>query len=449
MRLGKTLLIANVLAAASIAAAAEKTVIKLDMPAPQSVAGGIIVADVDNDGKMDFLISSEEHLEVRANDGSRLWNWFGSIQVSTDSENNGLPGVHAPGVSAGDIDGDGKCEVIILTKDRELIVFDGAIGKIEATVKPHKPKGPRRWELAMIANFRGKGDRDILLQATYHTGYRTGRYLAAYAFEDLLAGKEPLWTTDKFVSLAHGGARLADLNGDGRDEVLGVTILSHEGKELARAAEFKKHGDSIFVADVVPDKPGLEVILLEEGDNYVQVIGMDGPIWRQHNKQQEPQNAAVGRFKKGSDEIFIWCRSRYSKHQKPFVFDSSGKTVFTYEMDDVTPMAWSFSGVEVINTIDWTGERQQLACAKERHTKGDVAIFEPLTGKFVTAFHADADRLYVADVFGDWREEVIILSGNELHIYTNDAPNPRPDVKRLWTNHNYRRMKQNHNYYSP
>jgi hypothetical protein len=41
-------------------------------------------------------------------------------------------------------------------------------------------------------------------------------------------------------------------------------------------------------------------------------------------------------------------------------------------MDDVAPAGWTVRGVEIIHTIDRTGERQQLACAKERHESGDV-----------------------------------------------------------------------------
>ncbi|OHB66264.1 MAG: hypothetical protein A2V70_04935 [Planctomycetes bacterium RBG_13_63_9] len=198
-----------------------------------------------------------------------------------------------------------------------------------------------------------------------------------------------------------------------------------------------------------PELPGLEVVLLEEGENYVQLIGKQGPIWREHFRLQEPQNAAVGRFKPGSDEVFIWCRSRYNTHQKPFVFNSDGKTAFDYQMDDVAPEGWTDSGVEVIHTIDWTGRPEQLACAKERHTEGDVCLFEPLSGKFVERFKHKTDRLYVADVTGDWREEIIVLEGNKLHVHQNPATNARPDHKRLWTDRNYRRLKQCHNYYSP
>jgi len=425
-------------------------VIKLTIPAPKDSAGGIIVADVNNDGKMDYLVTVPGHLAVYDNGGKKLWLKKTNISVGGSSESEGLPGHNGPGVAAGDVDGDGKCEIVFLTKDSVLHILDGATGKEQASATSPYPEDAAGWEVAMIADFRGtRGDRDILLQATNKTGYRMGRFLAAYAMDKLLSGGKPLWQTDDFLCCAHNSARLADIDGDGRDEVLGATIFSAEGKLLAQAVPGRWHMDSLFVADVRPEKSGLEIIMLEEGANHVQVVGIAGPIWRSHFRKQEPQNAAVGHFKEGSDELFIWCRSRYPEHQKPFVFDSSGEKVFDYAMDDVAPKDWTVSGVEVINTIDWTGKRLQLACAKERHESGDICIFEPLTGRFVAHFKEKADRLYVADVTGDWREEIIVLNGSELHVYQNTEPNPRPDRERLWADRNYRRLKQCYNYYSP
>ena len=425
-------------------------VIKLAIPAPRDSAGGIIVADINNDGKMDYLVTVPGHLAVYGNNGKKLWVKKTDIVVGGSSESQGLPGHCGPGVAAGDVDGDGKCEVVFLTKNSVVHIVDGATGREEDNAKPPHPEGTDFWEVAMIADFRGTGgDGDILLQTTNNRGYRMGKFLAAYSIDKLVKGGKPLWQSDKFVSCAHNAARLADINGDGRDEVLGATIFSADGKLLARAVPGRWHMDSVFVADVWPAKPGLEVIMLEEGSNHVQLVGTKGPIWRRHFKKQEPQNAAVGRFKKGTNEIFIWCRSRYNEHQKPFVLDSAGRKVFDYRMDDVAPAGWTASGVEIIHTIDWTGRRQQLACAKERHESGDVCIFEPLTGKFVAHFREKADRLYVADVTGDWREEIIVLNGSELHIYQNTDRNPAFNRERLWADRNYRRLKQCYNYYSP
>jgi hypothetical protein len=131
------------------------------------------------------------------------------------------------------------------------------------------------------------------------------------------------------------------------------------------------------------------------------------------------------------------------------VFDAQGQLIADYEMDDVAPKAWTLEGVEVIFTIDWTGEPRQLAAAKERHKSGDVAIFDPISGQFLHRFKEKADRLYVADVSGDWREELIVLNSNQLHVYRNEELNPNPKRSRLWIQNYYRRSKMTWNYYNP
>jgi hypothetical protein len=213
------------------------------------------------------------------------------------------------------------------------------------------------------------------------------------------------------------------------------------------------HLDSIFVYDVLPDRAGLEIVTLEEGGgaegNRVFLSSKTELLWEAHYEHQEPQNAAVGRFDPALAGLQIWCRSRYNEHQKPFVFDATGKLIAHYEMDDVAPKDWTLRGVETISLIDWTGQTKQLAAAKERHESGDVCIFDPITGEFVERFAEKADRLYVADVSGDWREELIVVAGSEIHVYHSQTPNPRPAEPRLWAQQHYGRSKMTWNYYSP
>ncbi|MFC1657150.1 hypothetical protein ACFL2P_01075 [Candidatus Moduliflexota bacterium] len=78
-----------------------------------------------------------------------------------------------------------------------------------------------------------------------------------------------------------------------------------------------------------------------------------------------------------------------------------------------------------------------------------MAIFDSITEKFLRRFDEKADRLYVADVAGDWREELIVLSGRELRIHHNEEPNTHPERERLWAHANYRKSKMTWNYYSP
>ncbi|MFH2122220.1 MAG: hypothetical protein ABIJ50_01860 [Pseudomonadota bacterium] len=427
-----------------------KSVIPLAVFAPQSTAGGLIAADLNNDGARELLVTVPGSIGAYGTDGKQLWSKHIDVRVGGTSESYGLPGHHGPGVQAGDINGDSKTEVIFFDQESTLHVLRGDNGQELWSIKLQPPAGAQRWEHVIIANFRGKGDRDLLMQATNAKGYRTGRYLAAYSVKSLQAGKnEPLWQRNDFVSCAHNGARLADLDGDGKDEVLGATILGPDGA-LRVIVDVKGHIDSIFVGDVRPDLPGLEVVMLEEGPlNRIFLVGISGLIWETHHKHIEPQNATIGLFVPGLPEMQIWCRSRFNEHQTPFLINAHGSLLSEYKMDDVAPKGWTLRGMEVIHGINWSGEERMYACAKERHKSGDVCIFDPVSGRFLLRLPEKADRLYVADVSGDWREEIIVWSGNELHIYSNPQPNPRPEIPRLWTSPHYRRSKMTWNYYSP
>lgn len=424
------------------------TTIRMDFVMSEDSRGGVLAADVDGDGRMEIIVTAPGHIGVYRTNGRRVWHVKTEIRVSAgSSESVGLPGHHAPGVQVADVDGDRRPEVLYLDEQSTVHILDGPTGKRKRAVRVPHPEGSERWEHLVVANLRGKGDRDLLLQTTNARGYRMGRFVSAYAIEAL--GGKPLWTTDRYVGCAHNGLRVADLDGDGRDEVLGSTIISPEGT-VRQVFTHRGHLDSLFVYDIRPDIPGLEVVVLEEGGgNHVYCFNKDRVIWQTHHRNQEPQNAAVGEFDLSRPGLEVWCRSRYDTGQKPFTFDSRGQLISDYEMQKVAPPDWTPKGVEVINSIHWTGLTVQLAAAKARHESGDVCLFEPITGRFVLRIKEKADRLYVADVLGDWREELIVVSGDTVRIYENPARNPRPRQPRLWTMPHYRRSKMTWNYYSP
>ena len=103
-------------------------------------------------------------------------------------------------------------------------------------------------------------------------------------------------------------------------------------------------------------------------------------------------------------------------------------------------------GLQACQTIRYEGTAKALVVATEREQNGNVAVFDPITGRFLLHLEQEkADRLYVVDVSGDWREEIVILNGDELHIYHSESPNPYPGRKRLWDAQNYRRSKMTWN----
>lgn len=442
-------------------------------------SGGLIAHDLNGDGERDFLVTAPGMIVAASLNGGILWQRQVDIQVTLRAERNGLPGHHAPGVQAGDVTGDGRTEVLYLTRDGRLHVVDGATGSLIGERALSAPAGAERWEHAVIGNFRGEGDRDLLLQATNREGYRLGRYVAVFRIADLLDGDvapTPLWTRDDFPAAAHNGARIADISGDGRDEIIAAGIVDGEGRTLVKAPlQRNSHIDAVQVADVLPDRPGLEVIAAEEGgelrllpwrnrfSNRVNwnfnrlccagdrtfLMNAEGLIWATGYRQREPQNLTVGSFAPESEDVQIWLRSRYNEDQRPYVLDAQGEPITEYELRKTAPPDWPRAGIEVIFPIHWSGSGQQHLAAKARHETGDAAIIDALTGDFIVRIPERTNRLYVADVMGDWREELVILSGHRLRVYGNAAANPNPERGSLWEEQHYRRLKQTWNYYSP
>jgi hypothetical protein len=429
---------------------------QLSQPRPDETAGGIVAADVNNDGLMDYLYTAPGSVGAYDHFGKTLWVKQVDVHLMGVDGVVGLPGIHGPGVQAADVDGDGKTEVLFLKTDGSLVLCDGATGKNVGAGVPASPKGAARWQHLVVCNLRGKGDRDVVLQTSGKDEraagtFPAGRFVAALAIEDL-EGK-PLWSTTRFHGQAHGALKVADVDGDGRDEVCALSLYDHDGTLLTDGNPPRGawHIDSIAIADVRPDLPGLEVAMTVEGTRHVGLVGVKGGIWWQRYEHREADKVAVGEFDTSRAGLEIWGRGSFDSpdDRGQFVFDAQGNVIALYELAKVAPKDWTVNGAEEIGAIHWTGEPKQYLAAKERHEEGDVDVFNPMTGKFIERFTERAARLYVADVSGDWREELVVVNGSEVHVYWNPKPNLNPNRPRLWTQNHYRRSKMNWNYYSP
>lgn len=438
-------------------------VINLGEPFFRDREGGLITADLDNDGQRDIVLSRANRVQAYRSSGELLWSLDAPIQLGGQAERNGLPGLHGSGLQAGDPDQDGRTEVLFVTTQNTLMVIDGATGAEQHRLElPAVDSRFGRWEHAILANFRGEGDLDLLLQASQDVdnepGYIRDSNQAAFAFADLVtdaAAAVPLWQTTDFLSASHGAAKAIDLDLDGRDEVVAGSILSSTGDKLYEV-DIPNHAfhhiDSLGIGDIDPDRPGLEVIIPEEGRaKRIILYDQSGTIWESAHRRRSPDGdgdkAVVGEFDVATPGLETWFRGGDSDHFT--VLTAAGNVIASYTFDDRKPDTWTDSGLEVVHRIRWTGSEPDYIVAKERHEAGDVGIFDPLTGLIVQRFETATDRLYVADVTGDWREEIIVVAGDQLQIYTNPAANPNPDRPRLWESPHYRRLKMTWNYYSP
>jgi hypothetical protein len=438
---------------------------------PLTMRGGIIVADFDGDCLLDYAISQrdgeydETHhpviLAVYTHHGAELWRSEVDMRLLEDigvdgMAGGGLPGEFGPGIGAADVDGDGNVDLVHLSRSNEIVIRDGRTGVVKRTHSLPPPAGGDAWGMLQVVNLRGAGDRDAIVQADRVPF----RWIAGVNLET----GQILWTHDGYHGPKHGGFRAADLDGDGRDEVLGATLIGPDGQRLnewthplpmpSDANHYQAHFDAVHVGDARPDLPGLEVLLLEEwgGDtqDHTALVNVQEIIWRSHRDYADPHAAAIGKFDRNRPGLQTWIRSRYNDDQRPYLFDGLGNIVASYVMNEVKPADWTVRGVESISTIDWDGDGRQLIAVKERHTlEGQIAIKDAVTGQFLRVWDERAARILVADVAGDNREEIIVFNNveREIRIYHNIAEGTGSS-ERLWRHNWYRRMKQNYDYYS-
>ena len=227
---------------------------------------------------------------------------------------------------------------------------------------------------------------------------------------------------------------IGDVDGDGCDEVIwGSGAVNNDGK-LLYGTGFG-HGDAIHMSDLDPTRPGLEVFQVhEEKGTYA---------WDLHD-------AATGKilFKGGPSGVDNGrgMAAQLDASYYGFYFCSASER---QQRSAVTGEVVSTGQTSVNFRIYWDGDVQDelLDGTKIDKWNGNGTSRLYINGKNPYDYNSSsscnstkATPNLVADIFGDWREELILWSSADnctLNIFSTNEPTDY-DVPTLMHDHTYR-----------
>ena len=310
-----------------------------------------------------------------------------------------------------------------------MTVFEGSTGRALTTVDYIPERGveglwgdktANRGEryLAGVAYLDGK-----LPSAVMCRGYYTRATLVAWDWRDGKLTKRWMFDSydgtpgnEKFSGQGNHSLSVADVDQDGFDEIVyGACVIDNNGKGLYSTGY--GHGDAMHCSDLDPARQGLEVFQV-------------------HEDIRKSASVAAGELRDAKTGELIWglpatedvgrgmCADIDPRHLGYEFWSVASNGLYNtkgVKISDSKPRSCNFA-------IWWDGDPIRELLDKNYITKWDWE-----NGKDVEIFRADsctsingtkATPNLSADLFGDWREEVILShqNGKELRIFTTTIP---------------------------
>jgi rhamnogalacturonan endolyase len=417
----------------------------------------IAVADLNGDGTYDFVIKQPRQgidpagrpnttgltykLEAYLSDGTFLWRKHLGPGIE--------PGVWYSPYMAYDFDGDGKAEVAVKTGPEDArgpdgrvrrgpewcSILEGMTGK-ELARADWPPRDPRLGDYNRtnrnqmgVACLDGKTPCLLVARGTYKL-----MVVDAYQYHDRKLERLWHWEGDDETPIIRSqGAHSmhsADVDEDGRDEViLGSCVLDDNGTCLWSAG--LGHPDKCFVTDVDPSRPGMEIFYAiepwrDDGKGICLVDAKTGKlIWSIGQRTYHVGDGMVADIDPSIPGLECWAtEDPDGGSMARYLFSADGRLLGTGE--DVPDCG---------NWVFWDADLLRETIAGGRFRRGEIAAVGPGRGEFrrgpssivkykgpTLATGVEGAIMAIADILGDWREELITVLPGELRIYTTTIP---------------------------
>jgi len=251
-----------------------------------------------------------------------------------------------------------------------------------------------------IVMCRGYYGRTVLAAWDWRNGQLTSRWVF-----DTKDGKNP------YSGMGNHGLSVADVDGDGKDEIVyGAMVVDDDGKGLYTTG--LRHGDALHVSDLDPDRPGLEVFgvhEIEEGTKGPGVAVYEAKtgevLWHSSEDEDVGRGVAdnIDHTRRGAQ---MWWSGSNG------LYDMKGKRI------GEQPRSTNF-------LIYWDDDLSRELLDGNHIDKYNGGRLFTATG-YVSNNGTKSTPALSADLFGDWREEVIFRAydNKSLRIYTTTIPTP-------------------------
>jgi rhamnogalacturonan endolyase len=392
------------------------------------------IGDLDGDGAYDYVVKHpvgqiDPGRRVPSNDTYKIDAYngrTGAFMWRIDLGWNINHGIWFSPMVVRDLDGDGRAEVslrtapyaatrdqildpgrpFVLDGPEYLGVYDGATGKeidkvdwIErGQVTDWADRSGNRSSRHMlgVAYLDGKTPSVLVVRGTYGL-----MKVDAWVLRNRKLEKVWRWTNERAPFMYHGqgqhSIKTGDIDGDGADEILNGSIaIDNDGRTLWGTG--LGHGDRFYLGDIDPERPGLEIWYTIEDPHPQNGVSLwDARTGRLifGTTEATNDNQVAGGLAADIDPshpgMEVWGDKYY--------FTSKGQPIS--------------GAVPPQNELVWW----DADLLREILTKGSIFKWQ---GATLGAVQGSVQ--HVADLSGDWREEVVTIINGELRIYSTTIP---------------------------
>ncbi|MEV0456563.1 cellulose binding domain-containing protein [Catellatospora methionotrophica] len=424
--------------------------VPISAPASGYSANDASVGDLDGDGQYEIVlkwdpdnakdnsqsgVTGNVYVDAYRLNGSRMWR--------IDLGRNIRAGAHYTQFQVYDYDGDGRAEVAmktadatrdgvgtvignasadyrnssgyILTGPEYLTMFNGLNGAALSTVGYEPPRGTvsawgdnygNRVDRFLAGTAYLDGTRPSLIMSR---GYYTRTVIVAWDFRNGSLTRR--WTFDSnsagsaYAGQGNHQLSIGDVDADGRDEIIfGAMTINDNGTPLWNTG--RGHGDALHVGDFVPGRAGLEVFKVSESTSqpgsWLADARTGQVLWSTATGADNGRGVA-GDIWAGSPGAEAWSASDTTLR------NTANGASLGREPGSINFLVW-WDGDPVRELLDGTH-------IDKYGTSGDTRL---LTGSNVASNNGTKSTPALsADLFGDWREEVIWRTSDNtaLRIY--------------------------------